>query len=344
MSDYRLTHLGDEALLRGLDDLAAQDRTTTANLLAHMAEVDFRRLYAPAGYSSMHAYCTDRLKLSDDAAFKRLQVARQARRFPHVYFALADGRVHLSGLVLLAPHLTPENVDDLIARATYRRKFEIATLVASLFPSVEALRLDDGVSALPSRVSSLAPGQVETANILPSDPVHVPSPAPGQVMRRERIVPVSDQRFSFEITIDRETHDLLRKAQDLLGHAGSSRDAAEVVRRGLQALVAQLEKRKHARVERPRRARTATRARTIPAEVRRAVWERDGGRCTFVGAGGHACGSTKRLQFDHVIPMSRGGESTAENIRLLCPTHNRLEAEIVFGRRFMELRRGASAP
>ena len=92
MSTYRLTEVGDDVLLRGLASLVAQDRTTTANLLAHMAEVDARRLYAPAGYSSMHAYCVEKLGLSDDATWKRLQVARKAHVFPQIYAALAEGR------------------------------------------------------------------------------------------------------------------------------------------------------------------------------------------------------------------------------------------------------------
>src|SRR5215203_7049015 len=104
MKTYRLTEVSDDVLLRGLASLVAQDRTTTANLLAHMAEVDARRLFAPAGYASMHASCVEKLGLSDDATWKRLQVAKRARVFPQIYAALAEGRVHLSGLTLLVPH------------------------------------------------------------------------------------------------------------------------------------------------------------------------------------------------------------------------------------------------
>src|SRR5678815_4331592 len=94
------------------------------------------RLYAPAGYASMHAYCVFKLGLSDDSTWKRLQVARRASRFPQLLTALDEGRVHLSGLVLLAPHLTAENVDELLAAATQRRKSEIEILVARRFPQV----------------------------------------------------------------------------------------------------------------------------------------------------------------------------------------------------------------
>ena len=330
MSAYDLTHLRDDALLRDLDTLAAQDRTTTANLLAHIAEVDARRLYAPAGYSSMHAYCVEKLRLSDDSAWKRLQVARPARRFPQILDALAAGRIHLSGLVVLAPHLAADNVDDLLAAAAGRRKSEIEVLVARRFPQVEVMRLDEGIAALPT-----------TAPIA-SDEI----PAPGQTNRhcpvpRPSVAPIAAQRFAVEFTMDQETHDLLRQAQALLGHALPSGDVAEIFRRALELLVAGLEKQKMAKTDKPRRPQPIRNERTIPAEVRRKVWERDGGRCTLVGDDGHRCTAVRMLEFDHVIPVAHGGKSTVDNVRLRCRTHNQLEADRVFGKAFMDAKRGS---
>jgi len=89
MRAYRLDHLSDHDLLRALAALVAQECTTTASLLAHIAEVDARRLYLPAGYPSMYAYCLGELRLSEDAAFKRIQAARMARQFPMVFELLA---------------------------------------------------------------------------------------------------------------------------------------------------------------------------------------------------------------------------------------------------------------
>src|SRR6185312_1189578 len=114
MRDYSLTHLSDAVLLRDLAALIAHDRVTTAAVLAHIAEVDARRLYAPAGYPSMHAYCVGELRLSEDAAFRRIRAARAGREFPPLFAALAEGKLHLAAMSLLAPHLTRENVDELI--------------------------------------------------------------------------------------------------------------------------------------------------------------------------------------------------------------------------------------
>jgi hypothetical protein len=102
VSTYSLSHLSDHTLLRNLATLIARDRTTTAELLAHLAEVDERKLYLPAAYPSMYAYCVGELRLSEDAAFKRIQAARVARQFPAIFAAVADGRLHRTGVLQLA--------------------------------------------------------------------------------------------------------------------------------------------------------------------------------------------------------------------------------------------------
>ncbi|HEY3215804.1 MAG TPA: HNH endonuclease, partial [Candidatus Eisenbacteria bacterium] len=147
MSRYALSHLADRTLLRDLTVLVAQDRTTTAELLAHIAEVDARKLYLPAAYPSMHAYCLGELHFCEQAAFKRILAARTARRFPAILDAVAEGRLHLTGVVLLAPHLTEGTADDLLAAATHKSKAEIERLLAASFPRADVL---DRVEATPA--------------------------------------------------------------------------------------------------------------------------------------------------------------------------------------------------
>ena len=77
-------------------------------------------------------------------------------------------------------------------------------------------------------------------------------------------------------------------------------------------------------------------SRTVPASVRRAVWTRDGGCCTFAAPDGTRCGSSWKLELDHVVAHSLGGEPTVENIRLRCRTHNVLHAQVTFGRAHMD--------
>lgn len=87
-------------------------------------------------------------------------------------------------------------------------------------------------------------------------------------------------------------------------------DVAQVFARALKALIAKLEQQKFAKTDRPQPCRRSDDARQIPAEVKREVWERDDGQCTFVGGTGHQCESRTRLEFDHVEPVAQGGHAT----------------------------------
>src|SRR5258706_8496133 len=347
MHAYTLTHLSDAALLRDLAALITRDRITTAALLAHIAEVDARRLYLPAGYSSMHAYCVDELRLSEDAAYKRIQAARAARQFPAIFAALAEGRLHLAAVCLLAPHLTPDNGGELVVGATHRRKSEIEGLVGQRFAVPSIIRA--------SQAHQLAPGQVgcSTTGPVPSAdgelaPGQVGCSSAGQAPRADdQLAPGQVERFLLQLAISKSTHDKLRYAQALLSHSVRSNDVAQVLDRALDALIVKLEKQKFGAANNPRE-RTATEpptqglttgGRYVPAHVRRAVWNRDAGQCTFVSAAGHRCTARRLLEFDHVDPVSRGGQATVDRMRLRCRAHNQFEAERAFGRSFMNRKR-----
>ena len=377
MNRYSLTHVSDPALLRELRALVAQDRATTALLLAHLAEVDDRRLYAPAGHPSMFAWCVEELHLSEDEAFKRIRAARTARKFPTVFDLLADGRLHLTAVVMLTPYLTPQNSEELLAAATHQSKAGIERLLAERFPQpdlpahIEALTPAPSVGlSAPGRIGStdeqLAPGPVGAADLqLVPEPVQptgaqlVPEPVSFSDMKlpvtaaaesrtpvtsHSRVAPLAPGRYALQLTVAQSTYEKLRYAQDLLGHSVPSGELAQVFDRALDALIARLEQRKVAATSRPRHRRPQPSAnpRHIPAEVRRAVWERDGGQCTFVSTTGRRCPARTGLEFDHVEPVARGGQPTVKGIRLRCRAHNQYAAECAFGAGFMSRKREAA--
>ena len=76
MKRYSLTHLSDEALRRELSTAATNEKEATAELLAHIAEFDARKLYLPAACHSMLDYCIKELGLSEESAKKRISSAR----------------------------------------------------------------------------------------------------------------------------------------------------------------------------------------------------------------------------------------------------------------------------
>lgn len=142
--------------------------------------------------------------------------------------------------------------------------------------------------------------------------------------------PLAPDRYRLQLTVSRDTHDRLRRAQALLRHAVPSGDAAEIIGRALRLLVEDLERRKAAQVTRPRAVQdSGGTSRQIPAAVRREVWKRDGARCAFAGAYGR-CRETGFLEFHHVQPFAAGGKATVENIELRCRAHNAFEASLFF--------------
>jgi len=155
------------------------------------------------------------------------------------------------------------------------------------------------------------------------------------------VAPLAPERFALQCTVSSEIHAKLRYAQGLLGHSVPNGDLAQVLDRALDALIAKLEQQKFAQTHRPRSCQHSDDPRHIPASVKRAVWARDGGRCTFVSENGHRCESRTRLEFDHVEPVVQGGHATVKGLRLRCRAHNQYEAEEHFGRDFMNTKRGA---
>jgi 5-methylcytosine-specific restriction endonuclease McrA len=164
-------------------------------------------------------------------------------------------------------------------------------------------------------------------------------PVPPPTAPRPRVAPSSPGRFAQQLTMGQVTHDLLRYAQSLLGHSVPSGDVEAVLQRALREMVERLEKQKFAAAVRPGPQRGGTTTRYIPAEVQRAVWKRDHGRCTFVSETGKRCEERTRVEYDHVHPVARGGEATPDNLRLRCRTHNQHAAECTFGAEFMRGKR-----
>ena len=100
---HELKSISDDELLRRLSALLQQSRRVESELVAHIGEVDKRRLYAREASSSMFVYCTDVLHLSEHEAYLRIQVARASRHHPMLLTMLEDGRLHLSSITKLAP-------------------------------------------------------------------------------------------------------------------------------------------------------------------------------------------------------------------------------------------------
>jgi hypothetical protein len=373
MIAHQLAHLSDSSVERCLTECSVRERLAVAELLAYLAEFDARRLYRHHGLTSTFGFCVKILGFSEDAACKRIEVARAGRRFPAIFERIADGSLHLTGASMLSGHLTSANAGELLAAAANRSKSGIEELLAERFPRadlptrlVPLVPLPLALAASAHAVEIPAVGAIATESQAMETPVPGPrhsevtdastsslvpnqdtSPVPERMtllVPRPRLKPLAPERFGLQATIDQATHDDLRRAQELLRHQVPDGNVPEVLKRALRLLVQTLEKRKFGLTERPRAGRLKPNSdpRRIPAYVRRAVWKRDGGRCTFVSDSGRRCEAREHVEFDHETPVARGGQATVGNIRLRCRVHNQYDAERTFGAEFVAHKRSAA--
>jgi hypothetical protein len=337
--------LTDDALLAEVKRLTRCERATTATLIAHLAEVDARELFRAEGCSTMFSYCTEVLRLSEHATFLRLRAARAAQQHPEILAELSSGALNLSSIKLIEPHLTRENEAELLDVARHKSKREVERLIRDRYPLPEvpstvrklpmAAHAAQGAGANPAPSAGLGAATLEVM----CEPVaRVRAPRPNV------IAPLAPERYRVQFTASQALHDNLRRAQDLLRHRIPNGDVSQVFEFALTALVEKLEKQKLAATDRPRASRRpAPGSRTVPAEVRRAVWKRDGGRCAFIGKNERHCTETGFLEFHHVVAFAHGGEATIENIALRCRAHNQHEALLDFGPRDLPVVRESCA-
>jgi hypothetical protein len=314
--------------------LAECERRATASLIAALAELYGRRLHERAGYASLFTYCTEVLRLSEHEAYDRMRAAKVARRYPIVLGLLASGRLNLTTVRLLAPHLTRRNHEELLAAACGKRKRQVQELLAARFPQPDVASTIRKVPAPKSEpMSEVAAGGTPWTSATAVEVTSAPSSAPSIPAPPPPLVqPLSPDRYRITFTASGETCEMLEMAQDLLRHAIPSGDPAQIVGRALEVLVEDLVRRKFAVTPRPRASQgQADDSRNVPAEVRRAVFIRDRGGCGYVGTDGRRGGERAFLEFHHLIPYAAGGRPTVDNIVLRCRAHNAYEAEAFYG-------------
>ncbi len=160
---------------------------------------------------------------------------------------------------------------------------------------------------------------------------------------------MSADTYSLRATVDSAFKKDLDQLKALLAHKFPGGELGAVLREAVQCALEKHGKRKGAvepsrKKKSPRREERAADEKVRPAgrepisaAVRREVWKRDGGQCAWRSEDGHRCGSTWKLELDHLVPAALGGPSTVENLRVCCRTHNQLHADHAFGRAHMEL-------
>jgi hypothetical protein len=273
-----------------------QSRRVEADIVAHIAEVDQRRLYAREAFPSMFTYCTDLLHLSEPQAYLRIAVARASREHPMLLPLLADGRLHLTAIGMLAPYLTRENRDGLLERAIHRSKRQIEELIAEIAPrpdvptvvrrlperrtlpaagplpvpnlgmrSMIESGLNPAVAQLrPDGVGASEPAGLRDEAIVSRDALNTHAPAMASSPVTPSVVqPLSPGRYKVQFTASAVFHDKLKRLQALVPGA----DLAAALEQAVTERLERLEARRFARTKAPRKGLVAMAPVTAPART-----------------------------------------------------------------------------
>ena len=303
------------------------ERAHTLPTILLIAEVERRQTFIEQGFSTIWEYLRRVHRQSDTMIHYRVSCARAVNRFPQVIEFLRDGRLCMTTLAELMKAMNEANCDALLAEALGKSKREAERIVAREKP--KSVPKD-----VTRTVASTFPGKSTC-----EQPIAAP-PAAEQPVQTDILTASLSRKH---ITVDREYEDLLKQARAALSHKMPGAAELDILKEGLRQIVKQAEKRKGI-VDKPRAGKVGKDGK-ISQSVRRIVQERDQGKCQWHSEDGGTCGSTHRVQFDHIQDRGKGGLGTPDNVIQLCQAHNLLAAEIAWGEQYMsQFRKQHNAP
>jgi len=297
--------IADKELLVKMSDLSGREQKTTAEVVLYLNQIDQRKLYREAGYSSLFTYCREKLGYSEGAACRRITAARALNSSPELYKMLREGKMSLCAIVQISKVVTPENKDEIIEQSKGKSKLELQRVLSSF-----------GELTKPKRESIRARRVCLTAAPdLFSD---------GPVGEKE------EKRYSVTLELTEDEMSMVEEARKNLG----KREMKEVLLKGAKLINKKKAPKVTAKVAVKSELKPVQKkeSRYIPVAIQNEVRQRDKDQCTYCSPDGHRCTERYRLQFDHIKPFALGGGHEADNLRLLCPAHNGLYAELVYGR------------
>jgi hypothetical protein len=326
-----LTHLHDDLLVSQTKKLICGEREITLNVVHHLKEIDRRNLFSRRGFHSLFDYAVKELGYSESAAQRRISSMRLLRELPEVEAKVQTGELSLSTLSRAQSFF---NVEEIKNNSEKREILKV--LEKKSFLEVQ--------KELVSRSS-----------------------APEKLMP-EKITPITRDLSRLTVVIDEELLGEIEELKNLLARSNPNVKLNDVLRYSVKGAIKKLRpsapKKKDSgnslpisavkniegkKEEKPKeelgklvpisavKEKSTKFSRYIPVNVKRAVWQRDEGKCNFVDKkSGRKCGCKYGLEIDHIKPFAMGGKNVEQNLRLRCFAHNQLAAIESFGKYKMQ--------
>lgn len=302
-----LSHLNisNVALDRKIKSLKGTENEIQAEIIRYLSELDSRKAYRDLGYSSLFTYCTEALGYSKGAAYRRVEAVRTYQTNPEIYESVKSGKLSVCAVAEVSKIKDTEVKTEVLKASEGKTKEEVKLLTAVHLPP-ETKQKRDIIKPVLKEAEVSAP-LFDAFN--------------------DESIKAYKLEYKFSVELDEECMRLYEEARELVGHT----KACEVLKRVLREFVA-----KRKEVKRQVVTDCSRKSRFIPKATKLVVLKRDGRCCSFVSKDGKRCQERHGLEFDHIVPFSKGGSRDSSNLRLVCRAHNQLYAERYFGKDFMK--------
>ena len=345
--------LSNQQLLSRTKFLVQKERNTHIQILHHLDEIDSRKLYLELGFSSLFDYAIKELGYSEGAAYRRIKAMKLCRDLPDTESRLQSGKLSLSSACQLQAF------------------FEKQAKKIKTEKSKKEDKKTDGISKIAQNGFTISQQEFSTEGQKDNKPSlflnieekkHLVKRAEGCSTRatmkllsqvdpslsvsKEQARFLGNRKVEIKLVIDESCHKKLEELKSFLSHKSPVLSHAELLSILLEeALEKHNPRRKKVRKTMKKEKVTSAQKweyrnkskqinRAIPTHLKKHIWERDEGRCTYVHPQTkRKCSSKHLLQIDHIRPFSLGGKSEVSNLRLLCAGHNQLRSEKTFGRK-----------
>jgi 5-methylcytosine-specific restriction endonuclease McrA len=321
--------LTNKELLVEVQSLVGQEKRILVQVLKYLREIESRKLFLERGYSSLFAFCVEYLGYEESQAYRRITAARLVREIPEIEVKVEGGCLSLTALTQ--------------AQSFFRRQaLNGATMDTEQKKEVLGLLENKSTRECEKELIKLCPELI--------------------IDKTERVRLLSEDLSEVRLVLKTETLEKLKKLRNIFSNRNQNMGLSDVIdilaADGLMKF--DLSKKSftkkrpfHRPLSAPKVKKENTnrgvevadinkskqksaRPRSVPASLRKKVWARDMGKCTFMDAlTGKKCESQFRIHIDHIKPWAMGGESTMKNLRLLCAQHNNLQALHLFGKKKM---------
>ena len=264
----------------------------TLLLLEHLHEIELRKLYLTKAYSSLFEYIKS-LGYSEMQASERLNAMRLMFKIPEVKKSLETGKLTLT---------TASQLERF-----FKNKEKLG----------ESLKIEEKKELINSSLNQ-SKRKIETLLL---------SHSPSLRLCQERERKITDQHSELKFVVKQETMEVLEEIKNIKGQVSLS----EIFEESLKIYLEKLQKNK--KFQNPiKKLPFPVKSKNVPVNLKRTIFEKAKHQCEYVDPKtGRRCGSRYLLELDHRKPYSLGGETSLENLRVLCKSHNIHQAVKYFG-------------